>query len=198
MQLHFVRFFTSMQDARRRLQIEKARAFVQRGSPTEALEVTLQLLRDVHHGDERAVFNTIREAREQHISQQQQNKQQEKRFFDGLMHENQIETLACTLEGQPSREGPVLMEGDPSRMQVLRDAFVDGSSCVCSRCGAFVPVARLQHHMEFWCEAADNKPGGSDEEDNLTTSTSSSTSHSQPGCYSTAPTTTSDQDVDMG
>ena len=44
--------------------------------------------------------------------------------------------------------------------QVLRSAFEDGSSVVCSACNALVPRARFTQHQLYWCEHA---TGGEDD-----------------------------------
>eukprot|EP00937_MAST-01D_sp_MAST-1D-sp2_P007438 g7438.t1 len=36
---------------------------------------------------------------------------------------------------------------------LLKSAFEDGSSVVCSACQALVPRARFAQHRDFWCEA---------------------------------------------
>jgi RNA polymerase-binding transcription factor DksA len=46
---------------------------------------------------------------------------------------------------------------------ILRDAFEDGSSVVCSRCGSLVPTVRAEKHSLYWCEFASNSL--EDEED---------------------------------
>ena len=46
--------------------------------------------------------------------------------------------------------------------QVLRSAFEDGSSVVCSACNALVPRARFAQHQLYWCEHA---TGGEDDLD---------------------------------
>ncbi len=37
---------------------------------------------------------------------------------------------------------------------ILKDAFEDGSSVVCAKCGALVARARSSAHTEYWCEFA--------------------------------------------
>ena len=62
-----------------------------------------------------------------------------------------------------------LLEADKSTLlyeqglsQVLRSAFEDGSSVVCSACNALVPRARFTQHQLYWCEHA---TGGEDDLD---------------------------------
>ena len=60
-----------------------------------------------------------------------------------------------------------LLEADKSTLlyeqglsQVLRSAFEDGSSVICSACNALVPRARFTQHQLYWCEHA---TGGEDD-----------------------------------
>ena len=57
----------------------------------------------------------------------------------------------------------IVAERDPSRTAVLHDAFVDGSSVVCTRCNALVARSRWTAHSTMWCDALES--GGSDDED---------------------------------
>lgn len=41
---------------------------------------------------------------------------------------------------------------------ILKDAFEDGSSVVCSRCGSLVPTVRAEKHSLYWCEYATHPP----------------------------------------
>ena len=50
-----------------------------------------------------------------------------------------------------------LLRGDECLVvdkNVLVDAYMDPSSTVCQRCDALIPKARLDNHLEFWCEKA--------------------------------------------
>jgi formamidopyrimidine-DNA glycosylase len=37
--------------------------------------------------------------------------------------------------------------------QILRDAFEDGSSVICTRCGGLVKSVRWEAHSSTWCPA---------------------------------------------
>ena len=64
-----------------------------------------------------------------------------------------------------AEKAPALRSGerDPSRTAVLHDAFVDGSSVVCTRCNALVARSRWTAHSTMWCDALES--GGSDDEE---------------------------------
>ena len=40
---------------------------------------------------------------------------------------------------------------------ILKDAFEDGSSVVCSKCGSLVPRIRAENHSLYWCEFSSNE-----------------------------------------
>jgi hypothetical protein len=39
---------------------------------------------------------------------------------------------------------------------ILKEAFEDGSSVVCTKCGSLIPRSRSEEHCKYWCEFADN------------------------------------------
>jgi hypothetical protein len=53
------------------------------------------------------------------------------------------------------REETILSER--GEQTILKDAFEDGSSVVCSKCGSLVPATRAENHSLYWCEFA-SKP----------------------------------------
>jgi len=57
--------------------------------------------------------------------------------------------------GQPGRV-PILAEG--GRLQVVRDAYADGSSFLCLRCGGILKAARKDEHMTLWCPGLQSMP----------------------------------------
>lgn len=69
----------------------------------------------------------------------------------GYMTEEEFAELNGTLEGADATEEPIISER--GKEQILRDAYADGSSILCKRCGALVPVKRKSNHDQFWCEA---------------------------------------------
>ena len=38
---------------------------------------------------------------------------------------------------------------------ILKDAFEDGSSVVCTKCGALIPRLRCDEHSKYWCDFAE-------------------------------------------
>jgi hypothetical protein len=57
--------------------------------------------------------------------------------------------------GEPGRV-PILAEG--GRLQVVRDAYADGSSFLCLRCGGILKAARMDEHMTLWCPGLQSMP----------------------------------------
>lgn len=47
---------------------------------------------------------------------------------------------------------------------ILKDAFEDGSSVVCSKCGSLIPRVRAQNHSLYWCEFSGNEMNESDDD----------------------------------
>jgi len=43
---------------------------------------------------------------------------------------------------------------ESGQQHILRDAFEDGSSVLCSRCGDLVSRMRWEAHMQYWCNSA--------------------------------------------
>jgi hypothetical protein len=52
---------------------------------------------------------------------------------------------------------------------ILVDAFQDGSSAICQRCGGLVPRDRMDAHSKYWCSEGGEGAGGlgSDEDDDI-------------------------------
>lgn len=41
---------------------------------------------------------------------------------------------------------------EQNRTDIVEDALVDGSSFICSECGAVIPIARADQHRLYWCQ----------------------------------------------
>ena len=67
---------------------------------------------------------------------------------------------------QARRISQMLMEQDTLLSErgdetILKDAFEDGSSLLCTKCGGLVAKVRWESHSQFWCSSLS---GGNDEE----------------------------------
>ncbi|PKI48046.1 hypothetical protein CRG98_031563 [Punica granatum] len=60
------------------------------------------------------------------------------------------ETMASNPSMDPdAQRGSILAE--TGRVQVVLDAFADGSSFICLQCGGLVSVHRKDEHYAYWC-----------------------------------------------
>eukprot|EP00591_Stephanopyxis_turris_P005401 CAMPEP_0195527820 /NCGR_PEP_ID=MMETSP0794_2-20130614/29742_1 /TAXON_ID=515487 /ORGANISM="Stephanopyxis turris, Strain CCMP 815" /LENGTH=150 /DNA_ID=CAMNT_0040658821 /DNA_START=100 /DNA_END=552 /DNA_ORIENTATION=- len=53
---------------------------------------------------------------------------------------------------------------EQDRQHILQQAFEDGSSVVCKKCGAMIPAARWQQHHDYWCEKSNRQDDNEMEE----------------------------------
>ena len=47
---------------------------------------------------------------------------------------------------------------EQGKSEILRDAFVDGSSVVCNYCQALIKISRWEAHVSLWCPVAGAGP----------------------------------------
>ncbi|KAK4745673.1 hypothetical protein SAY87_011985 [Trapa incisa] len=135
-----------------------AQQFIGQGKPSEALQAVVLATR-AKGGDE-AVFQVLQRTRELYRTK--------------IQSSNAVDELAslfaeCAIaEAQPLNTEP-LMEtavGGPStnpdahkdsilaktgRVQIMLDAFADGSSFICLHCGGLVSIHRRNEHYAYWC-----------------------------------------------
>ncbi|KAB1220173.1 hypothetical protein CJ030_MR3G016997 [Morella rubra] len=134
-----------------------ARQLIDQGQPSQALQAVVMAMR-AEGGDE-AVFRSLNRARELYRSRLQEN-----------AAVDQLASLfaECAIaEAQPLKTEPLVNNvGVPSilpdahgtsilaetgRMQVVLDAFSDGSSFICLQCGGLVSNHRKEEHYAYWC-----------------------------------------------
>lgn len=118
--------------------LSQARQLIKDGRPSAALEIIVELLRKTNRGDERAVLKVLQEAKE--ATRQK-----------GMLTKEEYQEILGSLEGKASTQDPILSE--EGKEQIMRDAYADGSSFICKKCGALVPVKRMKQHREVWCPA---------------------------------------------
>ncbi|KAL4566248.1 hypothetical protein LXL04_030361 [Taraxacum kok-saghyz] len=139
-----------------------ARQLIDQGKPSEALQAVLTAMRA--NGGEAAAFQALNRAKELY-----RNKIYEMNAADELVSlfaECAIaEALPSISESEPppcnNTGGHRSLEGDggggtsilaeSGRKQVMVDAFSDGSSFVCLKCGGLVSNSRKDEHFAFWC-----------------------------------------------
>lgn len=141
-----------------------ARQRINEGSPGQALQAVVMALKA--SGGESAVLHTLQRARELYNNRMQVN-----------LAADQLASLfaECAIaEASPSAAppGPTFHHGhfnagslvensseasilaENGRMQVVMDAFADGSSFICLRCGGLVSNTRKDEHIAYWCSNA--------------------------------------------
>ncbi|GAV81344.1 hypothetical protein CFOL_v3_24801 [Cephalotus follicularis] len=134
-----------------------ARHHINQGNPTQALLAVVTAMRSI--GGDVAVFQSLHRARE---------------LYQKRMRENtaadQLATLfaECAIaEAQPLRAEPFPHDrvgtsispedhgtsilAETGRMQIVLDAFSDGSSFICLQCGGLVSNHRKDEHYAYWC-----------------------------------------------
>ncbi|XWS24202.1 hypothetical protein CRYUN_Cryun28dG0080500 [Craigia yunnanensis] len=110
-------------------------------------------------GGDEAVFQSLHRAREVYRTRIQENTavdQLASLFAECAIAEAQpskAESLPCNLNGpsvaSDAHETSILAE--TGRMQIVLDAFSDGSSFICLQCGGLVSNHRKEEHYAYWC-----------------------------------------------
>ncbi|XP_010928363.1 uncharacterized protein [Elaeis guineensis] len=134
-----------------------ARQLIDQGKPSIALQAIMAAMRS--KGGEQAVFRTLNCARELYKSKMQANA-----AVDDLAS---LFAECAIAEAQPLRSDlpspcaavpSILIDGNDTsilamsgRKQIMLDAFADGSSFVCLRCGGLVSNLRKKEHLAYWC-----------------------------------------------
>lgn len=112
-------------------------------------------------GGDEAVFQSLHRARELYRNRLQENAAADQLaclFAECAIAEAQplkIEpSVTTTNEGGPSispdAHGTSIL-AESGRMQVVLDAFSDGSSFICLQCGGLVSNHRKDEHYAYWC-----------------------------------------------
>ncbi len=106
-------------------------------NPEQALAALLHAVR-ITRGED-AIFDVLNQARERataEIDQQvlRESHEQARRISEELMRQD-------TFLSERGEE------------DILRDAFEDGSSIVCVKCGGLVAKVRWESHAKMWCPA---------------------------------------------
>ncbi|KAE8037366.1 hypothetical protein FH972_009959 [Carpinus fangiana] len=134
-----------------------ARQFIDQGKPSQALQAVVVAMR--REGGDEAVLQSLNRARELYRSRLQENAAADQ--LASLFAECAIaEAQPLKTEPSPSNEGSSSISLDAQgtsilaesgRMQVVLDAFSDGSSFICLQCGGLVSNHRKDEHYAYWC-----------------------------------------------
>lgn len=119
------------------------RSRIEESNPEQALAALLHAVR-ITRG-ESAIIGVLSEARRRataEIDQQvmRESYEQAKRVSEELMRQD-------TFLSERGEE------------EILKDAFEDGSSLVCMKCGGLVAKARWESHSQFWCPSIESADG---------------------------------------
>lgn len=111
-------------------------------------------------GGDEAVFQSLQRARELYMNRLQQNTpavdQLAALFAECAIaeaHPLQAEQSALNVGGQSVAadvHGNSIL-AETGRMQIVLDAFSDGSSFICLQCGGLVSNHRKDEHYAYWC-----------------------------------------------
>lgn len=129
--------------------LNNTRQHINNGDRDQALANLIHAIR-LTQGEE-AIATTLSEARrenERKIELEfQQQRNNDRRILDNALKASKELAL------QPS----LLQERGDGSENILRDAFEDGSSVICKRCGGLVKSARWSDHCTLWCSAIDEE-----------------------------------------
>ncbi|KAK8476476.1 hypothetical protein V6N13_059111 [Hibiscus sabdariffa] len=134
-----------------------ARNLVDQGKPSQALQAVVMAMRT--RGGDEAVFQSLYRAREVYRTRMQENTavdQLASLFAECVIAEVQPikgESLPCVTNVPPvvsDAHGTSIL-AETGRMQIVLDAFSDGSSFICLQCGGLVSNNRKDEHYAYWC-----------------------------------------------
>lgn len=139
--------------------IDLARQLVTQGKPSLALQAVVMAIKS--EGGDQAVLQTLNRAQELYINRQR---------ADAAANELASLFAECAIaEARPQNPAvnPLPRQLDPTnllqdvrdtsilaqsgRMQIMLDAFADGSSFICLKCGGLVSNHRKDEHLMYWC-----------------------------------------------
>lgn len=107
-------------------------------------------------GGDEAVFQSLHRARELYRNRLQQNTavdQLSTLFAECAIAEVQpckVEQSSLHVGGSSDAHGNSIL-AETGRMQIVLDAFSDGSSFICLQCGGLVSNHRKDEHYAYWC-----------------------------------------------
>lgn len=151
-----------------------AREHIDQGRPEQALGAITVAMKQI--GGEAAVIQTLQRARELYVQRVQTDSQADQLaslFAECAIAEAQPvsgELTSSLPAPNASAEAVVQSRSDlplglspdvngksilaeSGRKQVVMDAFDDGSSFICLKCGGLVSVYRKDEHLAYWCQS---------------------------------------------
>ncbi|XP_020687330.1 uncharacterized protein LOC110103102 isoform X1 [Dendrobium catenatum] len=141
--------------------LDLARQLVTQGKPSLALQAVVMAIKSA--GGDQAVRQTLLRAQELYINRVRADAAADELasvFAECAIAEAQPPNpvLPPPLE-QINATNPTLLQdasdtsilAQSGRMQIMLDAFADGSSFVCLKCGGLVSNHRKDEHFMYWC-----------------------------------------------
>lgn len=125
-----------------------SRAKIASGDRDEALACLIQAI-SLTRGEE-AVIGVLTASKER--AEKERREAEAAAIAEANRHQSTLdEAIRASMEllNTPS----LLLERDDGSEQILCDAFEDGSSVICKRCGGLVKRLRWDAHCELWCSA---------------------------------------------
>ncbi|XP_062224037.1 uncharacterized protein LOC133922643 [Phragmites australis] len=140
--------------------LSRARALLEEGKPSLALQAVLLAIRS--QGGEQALVQTLNRARELYTQRSQATASVDE--LASLLAQCAIAEAQSTNAHPPQGPGsdPVMMLdsdeacilAESGRKQIILDAFADGSSFICLKCGGLFSTSRKDEHLAYWCGTA--------------------------------------------
>ncbi|KAA0064406.1 uncharacterized protein E5676_scaffold134G003130 [Cucumis melo var. makuwa] len=136
-----------------------ARQFINQRKPSQALQAVVMAMKT--QGGDAAVFQSLHRARELYRTRLQETADVDQ--LASLFAECAIAEAQQPLNLEPTEinnnmSSSSVVEGhansilaETGRMQVVMDAFSDGSSFICLQCGGLVSNHRKDEHYAYWC-----------------------------------------------
>ncbi|CAN6277612.1 unnamed protein product [Urochloa humidicola] len=140
--------------------LSRARALLEEGKPSLTLQAVLLAIRS--QGGEQALLQTMNRARELYAQRLQASPSVDE--LASLLAQCAIAEAQSTNANPPQGPGsdPVdMLNSDEAcilavsgRKQIILDAFADGSSFICLKCGGLYSTSRKDEHLAYWCGTA--------------------------------------------
>ncbi|KAG2648634.1 uncharacterized protein LOC120654706 [Panicum virgatum] len=139
--------------------LSRARALLEEGKPSLALQAVLLAIRS--QGGEQALLQTMNRARELYAQRLQATPSVDE--LASLLAQCAIaEAQSTNANPQGPGSDPVdMLNSDETcilsvsgRKQIILDAFADGSSFICLKCGGLYSTSRKDEHLAYWCGTA--------------------------------------------
>uniref|UniRef100_A0ACD5YNM6 Uncharacterized protein n=1 Tax=Avena sativa TaxID=4498 RepID=A0ACD5YNM6_AVESA len=140
--------------------LSRARGLLEEGQPSLALQAILMAIRA--KGGNQALMQTLNRARELYQQRSQPTPNvDELASFLARCAIAEAQSPNNTHPQAPGSDPVVMLDSDEScilaecgRKQIILDAFSDGSSFICLKCGGLFSTSRKDEHLAYWCGAA--------------------------------------------